>query len=90
MKPGRPLLVPLFQQLQVPQAADEANMHIGKRRIRTCHYVWIVAGNLARHIRYRFAPDIIDELLRLQWWNWSEERLRSEATYLTRIHSKPA
>ena len=49
----------------------------------------IVAGNPARHIRYRFAPDVIDELLRLQWWDWSEERLRSEATYLTRIHSKP-
>lgn len=49
----------------------------------------IVAGNPARHIRYRFAPDVIDELLRLQWWDWSEERLRSEAAYLTRIHSKP-
>lgn len=28
----------------------------------------IVGGVPAKVIRYRFAPEIIDELLRLQWW----------------------
>lgn len=33
----------------------------------------IVAGNPARHIRYRFAPEVIDALERIAWWNWSDE-----------------
>ena len=36
----------------------------------------IVAGNPATHIRYRFSPEIIEDLLQIQWWNWSEENLR--------------
>jgi acetyltransferase-like isoleucine patch superfamily enzyme len=30
----------------------------------------IVAGAPARLIRYRFEPDVIEELLRLQWWRY--------------------
>lgn len=30
----------------------------------------IVAGTPARIIRYRFEPEVIAELLRLQWWNY--------------------
>ena len=33
----------------------------------------IVIGNPARHYKYRFAPEVIDELLRVKWWEWSEE-----------------
>lgn len=33
----------------------------------------IVAGIPAKVIRYRFAPDIIEDLLRIQWWNWNEK-----------------
>lgn len=36
----------------------------------------IVAGNPAKHIKYRFTPYIIDELLKIQWWNWSEQIIR--------------
>lgn len=31
--------------------------------------VW--GGNPATHIKYRFEQSTIDELLRLEWWNWS-------------------
>lgn len=49
----------------------------------------IVAGNPAQFIRYRFGPDRIEQLLALQWWHWSEDRLRSEAAFLTEVHERP-
>ena len=36
----------------------------------------IVGGNPARHIKYRFSPEVIDSLLRIEWWNWDEIRLK--------------
>lgn len=36
----------------------------------------IVGGAPARLIRYRFNEQQISDLLRLEWWNWSEEKLR--------------
>lgn len=36
----------------------------------------IVVGNPARLLRPRFAPDIIDALTRIAWWNWPHDRLR--------------
>lgn len=35
----------------------------------------IVAGNPARPIRPRFAPDTIATLLRLGWWDWPQDRI---------------
>ncbi|MBV1701763.1 MAG: chloramphenicol acetyltransferase [Hyphomicrobiales bacterium] len=37
----------------------------------------IVAGNPGKIIRFRFDPSIAARLKRLQWWDWSHERLRS-------------
>lgn len=36
----------------------------------------IVGGNPAKIIRYRFSEDIIEKLLDIAWWNWSEDILR--------------
>lgn len=36
----------------------------------------IVGGVPARVIRLRFSEDAVRELLSIEWWNWSEERLR--------------
>ena len=33
----------------------------------------IVAGNPARRVRYRFEENDRRKLLKLEWWNWSEE-----------------
>lgn len=35
----------------------------------------IVAGNPARIIRYRFEPDVIDKLLEMKWWEWSDSQI---------------
>jgi len=37
----------------------------------------IVGGNPARHIRYRFQPKVIEALLKIQWWNWNDEKIKS-------------
>jgi virginiamycin A acetyltransferase len=37
----------------------------------------IVAGNPARVIRYRFAPDVVERLLALAWWDWSAHRIEA-------------
>lgn len=49
----------------------------------------VVGGNPARLIRYRFSSVRIEEFMALQWWHWSEERLRSEADFLTTLHDRP-
>jgi len=35
----------------------------------------IVGGNPAKHIRYRFNHDIIDELKQIKWWTWDEKEI---------------
>lgn len=35
----------------------------------------IVGGNPARPIRRRFPDEVVDELLRIAWWNWDAERI---------------
>jgi phosphonate metabolism protein (transferase hexapeptide repeat family) len=37
----------------------------------------IVAGNPARPIKRRFADDIADRLMRLAWWDWDHDTLRT-------------
>lgn len=39
----------------------------------------VVAGNPARHIKYRFDEDIIAALLKIQWWNWPEQDVKAAA-----------
>jgi acetyltransferase-like isoleucine patch superfamily enzyme len=36
----------------------------------------IVAGNPARHVRYRFDQDVIEALVRVRWWDWPENKIR--------------
>lgn len=38
----------------------------------------IVGGNPAKIIKYRFTELQIDFLLKIQWWNWSEDKIKSE------------
>lgn len=38
----------------------------------------IVGGNPAKIIKYRFTELQIDLLLKIQWWNWPEEKIKSE------------
>lgn len=39
----------------------------------------VAVGVPAKVIKYRFDQDIIDKLLKLQWWNWSDDELQKVA-----------
>lgn len=38
----------------------------------------VVGGIPAKTIRMRFSADIIQGLLRIEWWNWDEEKIKRE------------
>lgn len=42
----------------------------------------IVGGVPAKPIRKRFPQEVIDKLLEIKWWNWSEERIRENISAL--------
>lgn len=42
----------------------------------------IVAGNPAKVVRYRFDNKTINDLLRLRWWDWPIDRIRSNMELL--------
>jgi len=37
----------------------------------------VVVGVPAKIKRYRYSPEMIDTLLRIKWWNWSEEEINA-------------
>ena len=41
----------------------------------------IVAGSPSRIIRMRFNDNIIRQLLEIQWWNWTEGKMRQNLTF---------
>lgn len=42
----------------------------------------IVAGNPAKIIRYRFAPNVIIRLLALRWWDWDINKIKANTSQL--------
>lgn len=35
----------------------------------------IVGGNPAKFIKFRFGPEQRDKLLKIKWWNWTDEKI---------------
>ena len=42
----------------------------------------VVGGNPATIIKYRFDEKNIEKLLKLKWWDWSEEKVKKSMSYL--------
>lgn len=42
----------------------------------------IVVGNPARMLKKRFSEDVIDELLKMRWWDWSIDKIREKRELL--------
>ena len=38
----------------------------------------VVGGNPAQLIKYRFSADEIEKLLKLKWWDWSEDKVKEK------------
>lgn len=43
----------------------------------------IVVGAPARLVKYRFEPDVIETLLKLNWWDWPIEKIKSNFNLLS-------
>lgn len=43
----------------------------------------VVGGVPAKLIRFRFPEEVIRELLEIQWWNWSDDKLREAQPLLS-------
>jgi len=59
-------------------AVIAANSHV----VRNVSPYSIHGGNPARHIRYRFDPEIIEKLLALCWWDWPDTSIQSAQSLL--------
>jgi acetyltransferase-like isoleucine patch superfamily enzyme len=44
----------------------------------------VVGGVPAKIIRFRFPKEIVQELLNIQWWEWSERRLQEAQPYFVK------
>lgn len=44
----------------------------------------IVGGVPAKLIRFRFSPEQIDQFLKIQWWDWPQEKLKQAQPYFTK------
>lgn len=47
----------------------------------------IVGGVPAKHIKYRFSPEKIEELEKVKWWEWNVSDIQRKATYFGDIDS---
>ena len=42
----------------------------------------VVGGNPAKHIKFRFDEETIKKLLKIQWWNWDDEKIQENVNLL--------
>lgn len=43
---------------------------------------YAVVVGVDRIIKYRFSQEIIDKLLKIQWWNWSDDKIRENIKFM--------
>jgi acetyltransferase-like isoleucine patch superfamily enzyme len=43
----------------------------------------IVGGNPAKIVKQRFTPEQIDQLLKLEWWSWSREKIEKNINLIS-------
>ena len=74
------------------KATIMAGIHIGDGAIIAAHAVvtkdvppyTIVGGIPAREIRKRFDAEVVQQLLKLKWWDWSADKIRQYLPYITK------
>jgi acetyltransferase-like isoleucine patch superfamily enzyme len=48
----------------------------------------VVGGNPARHIKYLFSNEVINQLLEVAWWDWPQDKILKNITLLCSNPSK--
>ena len=52
-------------------AVIAANSHV----VKDVKPYELIGGNPAKHIKYRFTKEQIDKLLKIKWWDWTDEEI---------------
>lgn len=42
----------------------------------------LLSGGVDRILKYRFSQDKIEKLLKMQWWNWPDEKIKDNIDIL--------
>jgi acetyltransferase-like isoleucine patch superfamily enzyme len=45
----------------------------------------VVGGNPARHLKYRFPEEQIRKLLKIRWWDWSDDKVIANVSLLSSV-----
>lgn len=48
---------------------------------------YAVIGGVNRILKYRFSKDIIEKLLKIQWWNWDDEKIRENVVLMQDVEA---
>ena len=43
----------------------------------------VVAGMPAKHVSYRYSESIREQLLEINWWDWSDTKIARNETFFT-------
>lgn len=65
---------------------DESIIGMGSVVTKDVKPYEIVAGNPAKHIRYRFEYEIIEKLLNIKWWNFDFQKLSKYSKYFNNVN----
>lgn len=65
------------------QIGDGAIIASNATVVRDVEPYTIVGGNPAQEIRKRFAPEDIERLLALRWWDWDVDQISAKVQHLT-------
>ena len=42
----------------------------------------VVGGNPAKHIKFRFDEETIKKLIKIKWWDWSDDKIKDNLHYI--------
>lgn len=54
---------------------------------RDVHPYTVVAGNPAAFVKVRFSQGVVEELLRLKWWDWPDEQIKGQLRKMADVNS---
>ncbi len=65
-------------------AVIAANSHI----VKDVPPYAIVGGNPGKVIKYRFSEEEIEQLLKIKWWDWNDDKINEEMKYIVNDNIK--
>lgn len=68
----------IFEGVKIGDGAVIAAGSITRRDVPPC----AIVVSTDRIVKYRFSKEVIDKLLEIQWWNWSDDKIKENLNLL--------